>query len=238
MKIDATVLYKLVCGMKSYIPGLGKPPQGGGATRLSRYCYSVWLRHLVMAHKSGLNTRPNIIVELGPGYSLGVGLCGLLSGAGRYYALDKTRYVKRETNLKVFDELVGLLRFNSRIPDDHEFPDMRPRLDSYDFPRHILTEERLGQALRDDRVRSIRSELLDLDTAGTGSRIIYHAPRRNYDDLAIEGADLIYTQSVMQEVGDLDSTYRALNRWLAPKGFMSHVINFWCYATAKEWNGH
>ena len=42
-----------------------------------RYCYSVWLRHLVKLHKYGFNVVGAKIGELGPGDSIGIGLSAL-----------------------------------------------------------------------------------------------------------------------------------------------------------------
>src|SRR5689334_3926898 len=60
---------------------LRKRHLGTGGSSSARYCYSVWLRHLSMAARLGLNTDPKDVAELGPGHSIGVGLAALLSGA-------------------------------------------------------------------------------------------------------------------------------------------------------------
>ena len=50
------------------------PYTSGGNTLRSRYCYSVWMRHLGYwsKHKQGV---PRVVAELGPGSSLGIGFC-------------------------------------------------------------------------------------------------------------------------------------------------------------------
>lgn len=192
-----------------------------------------------MAYKNGLGMPADIVLELGPGNSLGIGLCALLSGADKYYALDIANYLDREVNLRVFGELVELYRDNNKIPNEEELSGILPALDSYDFPRHILSKDLLSRTLKDDRINSIRNQLLNLGQPRTGSpEIIYYAPWFGRNDLKIEPVDLIYSQAVMQEVGDLDSTYKALSGMLKQKGLMSHTIDFRCYGTAKEWNGH
>ena len=55
----------LLGGIASYIPGLYEHfSRGTGGTISARNCYSVWLRHLVMAYKNGLSTQPDTIAEL------------------------------------------------------------------------------------------------------------------------------------------------------------------------------
>jgi len=78
----------LMGGMAAYIPGLYDlisrvRRNRTTGTASARYCYSVWLRHLVMAFQNGLRTFPETIVELGPGPSLGTGLASLISGANK-----------------------------------------------------------------------------------------------------------------------------------------------------------
>ena len=94
---------QLATGILSYVPGMNNfLLRRTGGTESARYCYSVWLRHLIMAYKNGLKSHPQIIAELGPGDSLGMGLAALLSGAELYYGFDVVRYAHPKTNLSIF----------------------------------------------------------------------------------------------------------------------------------------
>ena len=78
------MLVPLIKGFATFVPGLNRLLQvRTGGTGSARYCYSIWMRYLVMAYESGLPTRPDVAAELGPGKSLGVGCAALLSGANR-----------------------------------------------------------------------------------------------------------------------------------------------------------
>lgn len=230
----------LLKGMATYIPGLYDfVSVGTGGTISARYCYSVWLRHLSMAHDNGLPTDPEVIAELGPGDSLGVGLAALISGANRYYALDIISYALNKRNLEIFDELVELFKKCEDIPGEEEFPKVKPYLDSYDFPGHILTEERLANALGDERIRSIRSALERHEDSGRDdSPISYFVPWDDEKKIEFGSVDMLYSQAVLEHVDKLPYTYKVMHEWLKQTGFMSHVIDFKCHGFAKEWNGH
>ena len=49
-----------------------------------RYCYSVWLRHLVLLSNYDFKVNNSRVGEFGPGDSIGIGLAALLSGAAQY----------------------------------------------------------------------------------------------------------------------------------------------------------
>ena len=147
-------------GIATFVPGVGRlANRGAGGPASARYCYSVWLRHLVMAHKSGLSTQADVVAELGPGDSLGDGLAALLSGASQYFALDVKEHASDHRNVEVFDELVNLFARQENIPDEIEFPNVKPYLESYEFPDHVLTQSRLQQTLDEGRIASIRDSL-------------------------------------------------------------------------------
>jgi hypothetical protein len=230
----------LLVGAATYVPGLRNlTARRTGGTASARYCYSVWMRHLVMAHMSGIDTRFDTVAELGPGDSLGMGLAALLSGAERYYALDIVRYAESARNIAILDELIALFRSRAPIPDEGEFPLVTPLLSSYDFPRHILTDERLAAALDPERLALIHTALADLDEPTVPqSYLSYFVPW--YDAGVIESASVnfIFSQAVLQYPPDLDATYRAMDRWLAPGGALSHAIDFKCHGTTREWSGH
>jgi len=227
-------------GILTYIPGLRAfvTRRTGGADS-ARYCYSVWLRHLVMAHQHGLAAQPRVIAELGPGDSLGIGLAALLSGTECYYALDIVDYANTQANLVIFHELVNLFQRKEPIPDEQEFPALRPLLQSYEFPRQILSDQRLAQSLRSNRIQLITEVL-----TGTGdskkSPIAIHYIVPWYDEKVIrpQSVDMIFSQAVLEHVDNLAQTYEALHRWLKADGFMSHQIDFGCHGLAKKWNGH
>ena len=129
-----------VFGILTFIPGVYKwraSKLGSGGTFSSRYCYAVWMRHIVLAHKSKLNYYPNVVAELGPGDSLGVGIMALMLGSKKYIACDVVEFSNPEKNLIVLEELLIMLRNRDAIPDDSEFPRIIPRLDDYSFPNDV-----------------------------------------------------------------------------------------------------
>lgn len=222
-------------GLSYYVPGfpgLVKKLKGLRASKASaRYCYSVWLRHLVAMHQNGLNPKWNVVMEIGPGDSIGVGLSALLSGAERYLALDAVRHTNVADNLSVLDDLVELFDCQAPIPDDAEFPDVKPKLATYTFPDYLI-----GVKMGSDRVQKIRDAICDSDA--DDSCITYLAPYHN-TDIDEEGfVDLVISQAVLEHIDDLEAIYRIAYRWLRPEGFVSHQIDYRCHGTSSRWNGH
>ncbi len=216
----------MLVGLRSYLPltlsSLAVPLREPGGTVSARYCYSVWLRHLCQAQRYGLNTSPSVVAELGPGGSIGVGLAALLTGAERYYALDAVPRASDVRNQTVHRDLVQLLAARTDIPDEREFPRLHPSLPAYDFPRGILTDERLVASGR---------EL-------PASAITYICPWERIDAVRPASVDWVISQAVLEHVDDLDLVYRAMASWLRPWGVMSHEIDFKSHGTAPAWNGH
>jgi len=228
---------QLLYGIATFIPGVAAIfGRGGGDTQSARYCYSVWLRHLVTAFGSGMKTPPRVVAELGPGDSLGVGLAALVSGAESYHAFDVVRHANVKRNLAVLDELVALFRARADIPGEAEFPEVQPLLPSYAFPHHVLGEEQLAAALADERLARVRASVAHQNTPG--SMIDYRT--RWFDDQAIErdSIDLLFSQAVLEHVDELTGSYRAMRLWIKPDGVISHQIDFRCHNTARIWNGH
>jgi SAM-dependent methyltransferase len=228
-------------GMATYIPGLRRlTKQATGGTDVAAYCYSVFLRHLVLAGKSRLTVHPRTMAELGPGDSLGISLCGLLTGVERCVALDVVRFANVERNLAIFDELVEMFERRRDIPGADVLPSVRPQLERYEFPGDILDDAVLKAARRPERLERIRRELKDPDRPGDdGKRILRYAVPWN-DPRVIEknSVDMIVSQAVLEHVSDLPQVYRALWDWLRPGGYMSHCIDYRCHGRANVWNGH
>ena len=238
--MDIITMRELAKGLATYVPGLMRLRRGRTrGTDSARYCYSVWLRHLVMVFNNGLDCQPFSVAELGPGDSLGAGLAALLSGVSRYQALDTVEYASVEANLAILGELIELFAKREAIPGEIEFPDVHPRLKSYDFPRRILTEDRLKEALQPNRIEAIRDALCNLGADGEGEiQISYCVPWYEPTVIIKNSVDMAFSQAVLEHVDQLAHTYRALWAWLKPGGFMSHEIGFTSHDRAKAWNGH
>jgi hypothetical protein len=222
--------------MATFIPGIRVLLSSRTAAHTARYCYCIWMRHLVMAAESGLPTQPEVIAELGPGDSLGMGLTALLCGVEKFFAFDVVEYANVERNLEVFEQLVGLLGRKEDIPDAEEFPKVWPRLKSYAFPQRILTDERLNGALKPSRIARIRQSIRDPYAAS--SMVSYTIPWHDAKVMQSSSVDMVYSQAVMQYVDDLPFAYRTFHQWLKPGGFMSHQIDLSSHGTAQPWNGH
>lgn len=168
--MDVRLLLK---GIATYILGLyrlyKRISRYTAGTTSARYCYAVWLRHLAVAYQNNLSIEPEVIAELGPGDSLGVGLAALISGANRYYALDVVENVSNRRNIEIFDELVELFKGREKIPDKSEFPQIKPYLESHDFLNYAMTDERLNNALKPSRIESIKKLLSNFNRCDEGS---------------------------------------------------------------------
>lgn len=233
MKLKAKAL---LAGLATWIPGYDAVRTTGG-TDSARYCYSVWLRHLVLARECGhLGGVPKSVAELGPGDSIGIGLAALLSGAERYRAFDLVRYTHLDRMVPILEELVTLFRQRAPVPDESEFPALKPTLPDYRFPRDLLPDEVLERTLAPERVEAIR-----IATSQVGmvpSMIAYEAPWVDPTTVQASSVDFIFSQAVLEHIDDLDGVYGAMRRWLSPHGVMSHQIDFRCHRKADTWDGH
>jgi hypothetical protein len=233
----------LLKGVFKSIPGIERVynfHKSTGGTDNARYCYAVWMRHLVLAHENSAKGVPQKIAELGPGDSIGIGLSALLSGAEQYYALDVVRYTNVDRNLKIFDELTELFRNRTAIPQESEFPNIRPALKSYEFPSHILSESHLERVLHPDRISKIRNAInvMDQDRATESTMISYRVPWNTDAVIEKDSVDMIVSQAVLQHVNDLEGTYKAMHKWLKKDGIMSHSIDLKSMGSSDRWDGH
>ena len=215
-------LRSLLSGLATFLPGYNRlHARKASGTVSARYCYSVWLRHLVMAYKNELTNFPRSIAEIGPGDSLGVGLASLLSGVEMYYSFDVVRHANNAKNIEVFDELVEMYTRHERIPDDTEFPEVEPKLDTYEFPSYILSDNWLGKALAPSRVNAIKHSLVGSEKGS--SYVSYVAPWHEDRLLDESSVDMIISQAVLEHVDDLDLTYHAMKRWLKAGIFILYI---------------
>jgi hypothetical protein len=179
-----------------------------------------------------------VIAELGPGDSLGISLAGLISGSETCYALDVVAYADAGRNERIFEELLELFSRREPIPDDSEFPEVLPGLESYDFPSDLYSAGQIKNAMKKERLSRIREAVRSLGSSGMSSCLSYAVPWTDAAVLPVSSVDFILSQAVLEHVDSLAMTYRALYQWLKPGGPMSHVIDFSSHHITGIWNGH
>jgi SAM-dependent methyltransferase len=195
------------------------------------------MKHITLLMEAGLQEFPTTVAELGPGDTLGLGLAALLSGANSYFGLDIVEHTTRHANGPVLRQLVDMMLKRAPRPI-LGWPNFDPFLDQQLFPSHILTEDRLLNALAPDRVDRISRALLSNDGRCDEIDLRYRVP---WDDTSVieeNTVDLIISHAVLEHVVDLRKTYLCLFRWLRPGGRMSHQIDFRSHNLTREWNGY
>lgn len=222
-------------GLATTLPGLYRlvSTGRGGGTSSAQYCLSIWAKHLALLHANGMAAVPHTVAELGPGNTLGVGICALLSGASKYYALDVDHYSNPQENLRLLGELVAMFRSRCAVGTGG-WPDFSAHLDAGGFPA-VLAPELLARTLTPHRIDAIRRAIV-----GDASELTiqYVAPWTD-ETLIVRGSvDLIMSHSVLEHVADLEHTIRCCAAWLKPDGWMSHQVDFTSHGVTKAWNGH
>ena len=210
--------------------------EGTGGTISARYCFSVYMRHLITAYNNGFAKIPRKVAEFGPGDSIGTGLCAMLCGADEYYSLDFVKYANSERNLLIFNELVEMFKQKSPIPGDDEFPKVNPKLLDYSFPSNILTDDILKKSLDESRLERIKNIIISGHENGK-EKIVYIAPW-NEGNICLTNVDFIFSQAVLEHIDELESVYTFFAKILSPGGYMAHVIDFKSHKIAPKWNGH
>ncbi len=225
-------------GLLTYFPALNDlVPQKNsvGHTDSARYCYNLWLRHLTLLGAHGMSAMPRTVAELGPGESIGVGICALLSGADRYAGLDVAAFSNPERNQRILNELIPLFQERSGYTDKG-WPDITSWLDARAFPAHLLSEDTLRESLQPHRIANIRNAIT-APSIGNPITAEYRAPWSDPSVVEENSVDLIISHSVLEHVVDLPGTYQALYQWLKPGGWMSHQIDLKSHGVTHRWNG-
>ena len=229
----------LLKGLLTWIPGVQRAfydRTAAGSTHSPAYCYGVWLKHLTLLARHGMDEVPAKVVELGPGGSLGAGIAALLSGAQTYTGIDVVRHATAQSTAVVLRELVNL--FKARAPRPAKgWPDYDDCLDERLFPSRILTEARLDHSLAPQRLAMLEEAVARMDSRPQHPSLRYVTSDRG-SAVAEGAADLVFSHVCLSLVEDLEGVYADFARWLRPGGWMSHHIDFTSLGVTPEWNGH
>lgn len=229
--------WPIIKGAATYVPYLYRAERGEtGGTLDARYCYAVWMRHVLALASSGASFPFRSVAELGPGDSLGIGVAALLSGAVKLQAFDIVRYASNERNVAVLHELAHLFRSRAPVPLAEEFPGVFPRLTDTGFPEHLWKKGALDELLADERLAAIENSLRG--RSGGRIQIEYTVPWNESPGAMLASVDLVFSQAVLEHVDDLHGTYAALSAWIAPGAYTSNVIDFRSHQITPGWDGH
>ena len=225
----------LVRGALTFLPVIGKRIAFSktGGTNSARYCYAVWMRHWIRLKERFPDAPWSTVAEVGPGDSLGIGLCALLLGASRYCAIDVQMLANTDMNLQVLKELVPMLKRRETIPDQNEYPKVFPHLSAYEFPKHLLEINEIEK-----RERDIARALIEIDGSPLTDHMIGYYLTESSSAIPSASVDVLFSQAVMSYVDDLETMYAFMGTVVKPGGFISHTIPCDSIGTTKHCNGH
>jgi len=230
-------IVSIIKGLASYVlPKSVIGVTGTGGSNSAEYCYSVWLRHLYCLHEKGIiKTVDSIenVAELGPGDSLGIGICSLYTGAKKYYAFDLIKHSDINRNKQVNDEIAKLFKLKTDIPNGSVSQNVKPKISNYKFPSSVLPYDSTYYNERRNFIDKALDQQLD-----TPVHISYIVPWMKSKNLDVPQIDLVFSQAVMEHVMDIDFTYKQMYDWLKPGGIISHQIDFKAHEISKKWNEH
>jgi hypothetical protein len=211
----------------------------GGNTDSARYCYEIWFRHLYKIHASGNSLDFETIAELGPGSSLGIGICALLSGTKTYYAMDLVNHLAAEKNILLLEELLVLFR-NKTTLDNNQYRWLNPNDIDENFPLQILDDKFIIENLNPERVKKIKFAIQNFNDDPAKCEFIfsYIAPWESEWENYKNKIDLVISQFVLEHVDRLDNAYLAMHAMMKDKALMSHLVDFWSHNSTPKWNSH
>jgi len=230
-------IVSVIKGLASYVlPKSMIGVTGTGGSNSAEYCYSVWLRHLYCLQEKGIiKTVDSIenVAELGPGDSLGIGICSLYTGAKKYYAFDVIKHSNIKHNKYINEEVGKLFEQKTDIPSGSISKNVKPVISNYKFPSSLLP---FDAGYYNER-RGYIDKALDNQT-DSPVHISYVVPWMKSNNLDVPQIDLVFSQAVMEHVIDIDFTYKQMYDWLKPGGIISHQIDFKAHEISKKWNEH
>jgi len=205
--------------------------------------YTSWMRTLITLDKEGQVDTSTIksIAEIGPGDSLATGLAAMLSGVDHYLGLDAVPTAYNFNNEEIFEELVNIFKKRTPLLTREECPKQRPYLDSYNFPSHILTDERLARTLSDSRIENIRQAIRAKGKKKETDEISisYSVPWDSDTALAqhAKTIDMVMSFAALEHVDDVPRTYYGIDVLLKDDGVIASSIDYKCHDTAGLRNG-
>ena len=162
----------------------------------------------------------------------------MLLGAKKYYAFDVVKFANVKKNLKIFYELVDLLKRRESIPDQNEFPKVNPFLNNYDLPYNIHTNEFIDACLSKERIQKIEYSIINQNKKEDSQIFYYNDEDISKSKVKKNSIDLIFSQATMEHIDDISNQYKLMKYLLKPEGLISNSIDFRSHGYASSWDKH
>jgi hypothetical protein len=218
-------------GFKSYLPQFNEF-RGTGGSDNSKYCYSVWLRHLNLINQSTKPLNKEKFLEIGPGDSLGVTFCAYLSGFNQCSAIEVVDHLQKNSLNEIARSLIEYYEAQQEIPGNLDFPNLAPKIKDHSFNKEKYIQNDFAER---------QSNLLKWCDGFSKKRqhkpIEYKvAPWLNQTSL-FKDLDLILAQSVFQYL-NTEEALNTIRPWLKTGGLISTQIDYSSHGLTIDFNGH
>ncbi len=228
----------MVQPLRSVARALG--PRGGpdvrwGNERDAPYFYGVWVKHLALLRRAGLDGAPRAVAEFGPGDTLGSGISALLTGAQRYAAFDVRDFTTERGNLLILERLLPLVAADAPRRPHGGWLVLEQMLGEDLRPSRLGFPGQPAEASLGERAQAIRTALARVSEPRGRLRVIapWHAlpaPPAEFD--------VVFSHSALQYEPDLRRIFRYMAAILRPGGVMSHQVDLTSIGATRSWNGH
>ena len=230
--IDKKLIIAIAKGILTYVPFASvllerrkKISKHSGSQ--AEFCYNLWLSILILLKENGVNSNFKNIGEIGCGGSFGVGICALLTGCERYFALEIDKIFDVEQNLQILDDLIILLK--SKTIPSNKYKQINIRITDFNYPNDLI----IPVFSQEKNITEIRNDIKNKCMGFGKIQII-----RDWETQRPLGLDFIFSRAVMEHVRDPACVYNGIRRHLKPFSTMFHDIEYHSHGLTNDLDGH
>jgi hypothetical protein len=229
---DSYLIKSVIKGLVTFIPGISNllskiKAKSKHSCYNAEFCYTLWLSFLVLLREKGIQTNLKKVGEIGNGGSLGVGICSLLSGSEKFYALEINQTYDKDQNLKLLDEITELFKNKTEI--SNKFRQLNISIQNFEYPEELISPLFLDNKL----VEEIKNDILNGFIDSKRIEIIH-----NWESHSALDLDVVFSRAVMEHVAEPGKVYKAINKHLKKGSFVFHDIEFHSHGITKSIDGH
>jgi SAM-dependent methyltransferase len=238
MKI-VSVFKQIFLGLISYIPLLHKnlakiKSFKTGGTNNADYCISVFFKHAFLNNNDSLSMIDKDICEVGPGDSIGVGICALIFGAKSYTAFDSYKFMDNALNIDVFNKITQSLLQRNFQKSVELIKSINPKILTINdnLIIRLLSNSEINNEARINYIKWSIENINQVDSC-------LHYFVGDWDQLPTSKYfDVIICQSVFEYFQNMSVSLKALKNFLKPNGIISTQIDYRGLQFSDEWYSH